>query len=251
MSLNAKQTAHAKTILAEVKRHKLPKRAGVVAMETALVESNITIYANRNVPASLKIPHEAVGSDHASVGIFQQQVPSWGTAADCMDPAHSARKFLDRLVTFNWSSMSTGAAAQRVQVSAFPSRYQQQEARATEIVNSLWGGAPAPVPGPHPTLHRKWPSYMKSGDYFGLISGPARSRGGANAIERPDVKAIQQRLIALGFVPGVKSTSSSWADGLFEQPTAKAVAAWQHKHMPGTQFYGQVWGDDWAKLFTY
>jgi hypothetical protein len=44
---------------------------------------------------------------------------------------------------------------------------------------------------------------------------------------------------------------AGWADGKFEQPTANAVAAWQRKNMPGTKFYGQVWADDWQKLFTW
>jgi hypothetical protein len=41
------------------------------------------------VPSSLAIEHDAVGSDHDSVGLFQQR-PSWAAEAPCacMDPAH-------------------------------------------------------------------------------------------------------------------------------------------------------------------
>lgn len=138
VGLDATQYGHAATIVGVVRSRNLPQRAAVIAIETGLVESTLHVYANSNVPDSLSIPNEGVGSDHASVGIFQQQVPSWGTTADCMDPAKSCGKFLDRLVAFDWQSMPTGQAAQTVQVSAFPDRYQQQEGWATQIVNDLW-----------------------------------------------------------------------------------------------------------------
>jgi murein L,D-transpeptidase YcbB/YkuD len=192
-NLDAKQIAHVKAMLAEVKRHKLPHRAAVIVIETALVESNIRIYANSNVPASMRIPHEAVGHDHLSVGILQQQVPSWGTAADCMDPARSTGKFLHKLVTFNWASMPTGKAAQRVQVSAFPDRYQKQEARAIQIVNAHWG---TPVPG------------------FPKLTHP-HMRG-------EDIRKIQQRLVAHGF-----SVGASGPDGIFGPATDAAVRKFQ------------------------
>jgi hypothetical protein len=111
---------------------------------------------------------------------------------------------------------------------------------------------PTPTPpsggatGPH--NGRGWPSYMPSGHYFGLITGPKKSHGGYYAAEKPDVKAIQQQLIWAGYVPGQTNINSGWADGIFEQPTADAVTRFQHAHMPGTQYYGQCWSDDWSKL---
>ena len=110
--------------------------------------------------------------------------------------------------------------------------------------------APTPTPpsggstGPH--HGRGWPSYMPRGHYFGDIHGPAKSHGGYYAAEKPDVKAIQQQLIWGGFVPGQTNPNSGWADGIFEQPTTDAVTRFQHAHMPGTQYYGQVWSDDWS-----
>jgi hypothetical protein len=138
LGLSEIQILHVKTLLRVVFERKLSKRAGVIVIETALVESNIKVYANQNVPESMHISHEAVGSDHLSVGIFQQQVPMWGTADDCMDPAKSCNKFLDRLEKFNWYSRSTGVVAQQVQGSAFPDRYQTMEQRAIQIVNAFW-----------------------------------------------------------------------------------------------------------------
>jgi len=110
---------------------------------------------------------------------------------------------------------------------------------------------PAP-PAPHPAgshfLHRAWPHYMHSGDYFGLITGPAASHGGFHAAERPDVQAIQHRLQALKFAPNTEG----WADGKFEAPTHDAVAAWQRKlYAKTTSRYGEVWHDDWVHLFTF
>lgn len=158
LGLDAAQFAHVQTIVSTVQSKGLPQRAAVICLETAIVESGIRIDANPNVPSSEDVPHEGEGEDHASVGIYQQQVPSWGTTADCMDPVKSTLKFLygananPGLLTLpgyrfeyvgypsatSWTQIPTGAAAQAVQVSAEPGRYQLQEARATQIVDALW-----------------------------------------------------------------------------------------------------------------
>ena len=119
------------------KDRKLTDRAAVIAAATALVESGdpMKMYANKSVPDSLKLPHDAVGSDHDSVGLFQQRQQGWGTLADRMDPYRSAGMFLAALVKLpNWESMDMGQAAQAVQRSAFPDRYGQKIARAEELV---------------------------------------------------------------------------------------------------------------------
>lgn len=101
-------------------------------------------------------------------------------------------------------------------------------------------------------LRRAWPSYVPSSEYFGLITGPNASHGGYYSQEKPDVKAIQQRMIKLGYVKGITDVNSSWADGKFEQPTKDAVAKWQHaKYESQTTRFGEVWTDDWQRLFTY
>lgn len=115
--------------------------------------------------------------------------------------------------------------------------------------------APQPVPSPSGGDHKPvgkhlrhvWPAWMPAGHYFGLLSGPDHSHGGANPRERAAVKLIQGRLQELGYAPH----GAWWADGVFEEPTRLAVAQWQHDHMPSTTFYGQVWADDWHTLFTY
>ena len=91
---------------------------------------------------------------------------------------------------------------------------------------------------------------MPTNEWFGDINGPNASHGGYYEHERPDIQAIQQRLIAKGYVAGITDPNSGWADGLFEQPTIDSVAAFQRAEMPGTQYYGQVWSDDWSQLFS-
>jgi|SRR5919206_1414540 hypothetical protein len=93
-----------------------------------------------------------------------------------------------------------------------------------------------------------WP--LPRDHYFGLITGPSQSHGGYYESERSHIKAIQRALIRKGYVPGVSNPASGWVDGIYEQPTADAVSRFQHAEMPNTQFYGQVWWDDWQKLLS-
>ena len=110
-------------------------------MATAITESNIHVFANSAVPASLNCPFDKgfVGKDHDSVGIFQQRVSIFGKNNVCapMDPTTSAKTFLGELMSqvpnFNDASVQIGDAAQKVQRSAFPARYQTHAAQATSI----------------------------------------------------------------------------------------------------------------------
>lgn len=113
--------------------------------------------------------------------------------------------------------------------------------------------APKPAPTVVPKLRRLWPAYMgKQGagetEYFGLISGPAHSHGGFYANEKPDVLAIQKRLQAVKIAPNVPG----WADSVYGPETVNAVAAFQRKYLPHTTSpKGQVWSDEWNRLFTW
>lgn len=80
-----------------------------------------------------------------------------------------------------------------------------------------------------------------TGDYFGNISGPNESHGGAYTSERPWIELIQKFL-------NWKLKSGLKVDGIFGLATVAAVSKFQHAYMPHTQFYGQVWFDDWAKM---
>lgn len=92
------------------------------AIITALVESNLN---NVNY------------GDRDSLGLFQQRA-SWGSAAQRMNPYYAAQKFFSALkgVT-NRDNMSMGAAAQAVQRSAFPGRYQERIGEMREMWPSI------------------------------------------------------------------------------------------------------------------
>jgi LysM domain len=153
IGLNATQIKYAQGIIAACKARKLPhdecQRLADIALETALTESMLRMYANANSPESLRLPHDAVGNDHGSVGLFQQQVggarnstANWGTTAELMDPEVSTKKFLDALLRLDWIPMTNWAAAQAVQHSAFSdgSNYRSNDALAIKIRKDLWDG---------------------------------------------------------------------------------------------------------------
>lgn len=115
----------------------LTKLAATIGVATGLVESGdpMKMYANSTVPESLKYPHDAVGSDHDSLGIFQQRAGAWGSVAERMDAYKSAQWFFRALQRVpNWET-NPGGAAQAVQRSAFPDKYGQKMTRAGELVN--------------------------------------------------------------------------------------------------------------------
>ena len=117
--LNAVQTRNARAIIAQAKKDfgaSQEKRACYIAITTAFQESGIRILANSKYPASLKYPHDGVGHDHDSVGIFQQR-PSWGTTKERMTASTSAHFFYNALKRVShWPSLEIGKAAQKVQV---------------------------------------------------------------------------------------------------------------------------------------
>ena len=127
---------YADAIIREGRRRRISDRGIKIALATALVESNMKMYANPNDPASMRFPHDAVGSDHDSVGLFQQRNNgAWGTTADRMDPARSAGMFYDKLDDADYNHGDPGAHAQRVQASAFPDRYNTKMGEAQAFLS--------------------------------------------------------------------------------------------------------------------
>jgi hypothetical protein len=118
---------------------KIPRQGLVVAVATAMQESTLLNYASGVLPESQNYPHQAIGWDHDSVGLFQQRPSSgWGNVRDLMRPAYSSRAFYEALVKVpGWQQMSLTLAAQAVQISAYPYAYAQHEQRAESIVAAL------------------------------------------------------------------------------------------------------------------
>lgn len=150
VSFGAGPLANGKAVIASGIQMKVPEKGIVVGLATSMEESGLRNLANPNVPESMSIPHEGVGHDHQSVGIFQQQ-PWWGAIKDLMTPGVAAQKFFERLLKVGgWEQMAPTVAAQAVQGSAFPDAYAAFVGQATafyhqhvrEVLATSGGAAP-------------------------------------------------------------------------------------------------------------
>ena len=152
--LSADQLQHAVAIVAEGRRRGIPDQGIVIALAAALQESGLRVYANdglggdlaqdqQGITRSLRLPHDAVGTDHGSLGIFQQQWPWWGSMAQLMNPAESAGLFYTALLRVpQWQSLPVTVAAQAVQRSAYPDAYADDEPLARRLLADLGSGLP-------------------------------------------------------------------------------------------------------------
>ena len=130
-SLSAEQRGNAATIVSVGRSLGVSDHGIVVALAAAMQESSL-----RNLSHG----------DRDSVGLFQQR-PSqgWGSAAALQDPATATKLFFmgnpgktrGLLDVAGWSSMNVTAAAQAVQVSAYPKAYAQWESTAKSLLASL------------------------------------------------------------------------------------------------------------------
>ncbi|NJP35797.1 peptidase M23 [Micromonospora thermarum] len=137
--LDRAQMDNATKIVETGRKMGVPRRALVIAVATAMQESNLYNYASGVLPESQNYPHQAIGWDHDSVGLFQQRPSTgWGAVRDLMKPEFATRQFLTTLLaTPGWQNLPLTLAAQAVQVSAFPYAYAQHEWRAIEVVDAI------------------------------------------------------------------------------------------------------------------
>lgn len=150
--LTEDQLANAAAVIQEGRRRAVPDQGIVIALATALQESGLRIYANDGlggdlaadqvgIARSLDLPHEAVGTDHGSLGIFQQQWPWWGDMNALMDPSQSASLFYAALSHVpNWQALPVTVAAQAVQSSRYPDAYADDEPLARRLLAELGNG---------------------------------------------------------------------------------------------------------------
>lgn len=177
---------------------KLPERAAVIGNATALVESGdpMQMWANEQVPESMNFPHDAVGSDYDSVGLFQQRDNgAWGTVAQRMNPFESAKLFYDAMLKVSgWETMPEGDVAQAVQRSAFPGKYAGKVGVAQELVkkSGLYDRGGWLQPGgvafnqlkkPEPILHPDhWSAVVDQTEAVGELVGAGVGGGGGTQI---------------------------------------------------------------------
>ncbi|WP_433538115.1 peptidase M23 [Micromonospora sp. CA-249363] len=137
--LDEDQMENAQAIVRTGRKMGIPRRGLVIAVATAMQESNLYNVASGVLPESQDYPHQGVGWDHDSVGLFQQRSSSgWGPVGRLMDPEFATRQFLTALEQVpGWQQMRLTDAAQAVQVSAYPEHYQQHEWRATRVVDAI------------------------------------------------------------------------------------------------------------------
>jgi hypothetical protein len=119
----------------------LPKRAYVMAVACAMQESNLYNLASTVLPESYNYANQGSGSDHDSIGLFQQRPSSgWGSIAQIMQPDYAASAFYQRLQGVDgWQNMALTWAVQAVQVSAYPLAYASHEAQAQQVVDAIVG----------------------------------------------------------------------------------------------------------------
>jgi murein DD-endopeptidase MepM/ murein hydrolase activator NlpD len=156
IALDRTQLTHAATIATVGSRTPSIGREGVrIALMAALTESSLRMLANSSAwPESTRFPNDGNGGDHDSLGLFQMRpLAGWGTVAQLMDSTYQARAFFGGdngpnhgsprglLDIPGWRQLSPGAAAQAVEVSAFPDRYARFEPVADAIINALSRGA--------------------------------------------------------------------------------------------------------------
>ncbi|MFI7488885.1 peptidase M23 [Micromonospora echinaurantiaca] len=137
--LTEAQMENAEAIVRTGREMGVPRRALVIAVATAMQESNLYNYASGVLPESQNYPHQAIGWDHDSVGLFQQRPSSgWGPVRRLMEPEFATRQFLSALEQVpGWQRMRLTDAAQAVQISAYPEHYAKHEWRATKVVEAI------------------------------------------------------------------------------------------------------------------
>jgi LysM repeat protein len=134
-TLTAEQQGNARTIIRVGRELGVGDRAIVVALAAAAQESSL-----RNID----------WGDRDSVGLYQQRPSTgWGTVAQLTDPVHATKLFFGGRANPNvgktrglldvpgWSGMSLTAAAQAVQLSAYPTAYAKWEGPATSWLATL------------------------------------------------------------------------------------------------------------------
>jgi hypothetical protein len=169
------QKGNAKIVIGIAKTENLGKPGALIGLMVGLDESGLRDLANTNIPLSESNPNkQGDGSDHSSLGVFQQQIDTnWSTIStdrnnaaavnQLMDPLYNAEAFFGSPPGSkappqlskglqnhaDWQSKEPWIAAQEVQASADPTgaNYHAQLAAAQNLLNLYYDSSPAiPLP---------------------------------------------------------------------------------------------------------
>lgn len=192
------QVRNAAIIIMVGQKMKVPPRGWVIAVATARQESWL-----RN------LDHLGSANDHDSLGLFQQRPSSgWGSPGEIKNPEYAARKFYEKLLKVDgWQTMSLTAAAQAVQISAYPYAYQDDEPVATHLVNLLTKGtARAPGSRYNGIAASGWTSPVAGK----VTSGFLGARPNHYGIDFPVPRNTPIRATATGIVTTVLCNAPGW-----------------------------------------
>ncbi len=159
--VEATQTAYVRTIIGVGKARGASQKGWIAALAVALQESGLRNLSNPAYPETLSMTKDGSGTDHDSLGLFQQRPQSgWGTVAQLMDPTYEATAFFGGpdvppanpglLDIPGWQSLPVTEAAQQVQVSAYPDAYAKWEGEATQLGAANTDAPPVAVLNPPP-----------------------------------------------------------------------------------------------------
>ncbi|TSD62431.1 M23 family metallopeptidase [Aeromicrobium piscarium] len=155
ITLTKTQLEHAATIIDTGAEIDGVGRAGQrVALMAALTESTLKNLANPAHPGSTDLPNDGTGTNRDSLGLFQMRPSAgWGDPSQLMNPEYQTKAFFGGpngpnngsprglLDISDWEQLDPGEAAQTVEASAYPDRYQTFEPVADTILETLVGSA--------------------------------------------------------------------------------------------------------------
>lgn len=217
--VEASQTAYVRTIIGVGKARGASPKGWIVALAVALQESGLRNLSNPAYPQSLSMTKDGSGSDHDSLGLFQQRPQSgWGSVAQLMDASYEATAFFGGpdvppanpglLDIPGWQSLPVTVAAQQVQVSAYPDAYAKWEGEATQLAAANADAPPVAVLNPPPGS----PAVASAG-YTGADGlcgkGGVLPPGGATGNAAAVIAQAQQRI----------GTPYSWGGGSLDGPS--------------------------------
>jgi murein DD-endopeptidase MepM/ murein hydrolase activator NlpD len=224
--MSDQQMHNSAVIISVGQKLSVPPRGWVIAIATALQESNLVNLGN-------------LGSrnDHDSLGLFQQR-PSqgWGTPEQVMDPVYSSTKFFEKLLLVpGWQGMALTDAAQRVQRSAYPDAYAKHEPRATLVVNLLTDGAARAV-GDLSQLRCTNPGEISASGWVAPVSASIVS--GFRTADRPNHYGVD---LGVGKGTEVRAASAGVVVTVLCGATAPDGSNWGCDRDGGAQISGCGW----------